>query len=299
MKTSFDLINSYCNVLKTLFERHGVQFDRIEDIHSLRLLEESVDLSERILRKVGLPNSNFYIDLLPWAEVYLYGENEIHRLIAKLESESKQYFDEVAKPDVIHLEHSSIMGFKAEDVLIEMGLPNHVYLEFLYNQILRKGIDNSRNVLIELRKYVADSWVLRNIALAGWSAGEAREKMMQRLEKYEVAYLGEFLDYTDSMQFYNLQKAIMPIYVTGSKVLFIEKAEEEAYMHSHDTWCICVDFEAKTIEGPESLRAFLVASNWFALHPSQQEQMLMRLTGNFSLNEIFDSLVVKFFEMAA
>lgn len=299
MKTSFDLIHDYCSVLKTLFERHGVLFDRIDDLHSLRLLEESVELSERILRKFGLPSSNYFIDLLPWAEVYLYGENEIHRLIARLENESKQYFEEVAKPDVIHLEHSSIMGFKAEDVLMEMGLPHHVYLEFLYNQVLRKGVDNSRNVLTELRKFADDTTVLRNIALAGWSAGPAREQMLKRLEKQEVAYLGEFLDYTDSLQFHNLQQAILPVYMCGSKVLFIEKAEEEAYLHSHDTWCICVDFENNTIEGPESLRDFLVAANWFTLHPEQHEQLLMRLVNNFSQNEIFDSLVVKFYEMAA
>jgi hypothetical protein len=299
MKTSFDLIKSYCETLKALFERQGVKFDRINDIESIELLEQSVSISERILRKFCLPNSNFYIDLLPWAEVYMMGENEIHRLIARLENESKSYFEEVVKPDVMHLEHASILGYKAEDVLDEMGMPNHVYLEFLYNCILRKNADTAKNILLEMKKVSNEPWVLKNIALAGWSSGDARESIMRRLEKYDVTYLDEFLDFSDSMQFNNLQKAVMPVYVCGSKVIFIERADEESYHHNTEAWCICVDFKHLTIEGPDTLKNMLLGEAWFQLHESQHERMLLKLVNAFNKNEIFEKLVVKFYELAA
>ena len=299
MKTSYDLIKSYCNTLKSLFEKHGVNFDRINDIESIELLEESVSLSERILRKFHLPNANSYIDILPWEGVYQYGEDEIHQLIIRLESESKLYFEEVVKPDLFHLKESSILGYKAEDVIIEMGLPSHIYLEFVYNRILCRNIDSPERVLLELKKTGNEPYVLKNIALAGWSIGEAREKIMKRLEKYEVLYLQEFLDYQDILQYNNITQAIVPIYVSGKKVLFIEKEDYQHYLHTQDVPCICVDFENETIEGPDSLRNMLLSEHWFSLHPDQHERLVMKLMLNFDREEIFSKLVMQFFEMAA
>ncbi|MBI3234006.1 MAG: hypothetical protein HYZ42_08180 [Bacteroidetes bacterium] len=299
MKTSYDLIKSYCNTLKSLFERHGVNFDRITDVESIELLEESVSLSERILRKFHLPNANSYIDILPWEGVYQFGEYEIHQLIARLEAESKEYFNEVLKPDLYHLKESAILGYGAQDVLMEMGLPSHIYLEFVYNMILCKNCDSAENVLLELRKSGSDAYVLKNIALAGWSIGDARERIMKRLDKYEVNYLQEFLDYQDTMQYRNVSEAIVPVYVSGKKALFIEKADYDMYLQSQDVHCICVDFEKETIEGPDSLRNMLITEHWFNLHPDQHDRLVMKLMHNFDREEIFSRLVMKFYEIAA
>lgn len=299
MKTSFDLIKDYCNTLKTLFERHGVNFDRITDIESIELLEESVTLSERILRKFHLPNANSYIDILPWEGVYQYSENEIHQLISRLEAESKLYFEEVVKPDLHHLKESSILGYKAIDVLTEMGLPSHIYLEFIYNRILCRSLDSVENVLLELKKTGADAYTLKNIALAGWSTGEAREKILKRLEKFEVLYLEEFLDYQDALQYNNVIEAIVPVYISGKKALFIERADYDVYLQSQDVHCICVDFEHESIEGPDSLRNMLLTDHWFNLHPDQHDRLVIKLMQNFDKEEIFSRLVMKFFTLAA
>lgn len=299
MKTSYDLILAYCNTLKALFEKHGVHFDRITDIESIELLEQSVALSERILRRFHLPNANYYIDILPWEEVYRFGETEIHALIARLESESKLYFEEVVKPDLYHLRESAILGYKASDVLAEMGLPEHVYLTFVYNQILCKSMDAPDQVLLELKRSGNDAYVLKNIALAGWSIGPAREKILSRLEKYEVKYLQEFLDYQDTLQFNQMAQAVVPVYVNGKKAIFIERADYDTYLHSTDVTCICVDFEKETIEGPDSLRNMLIGAHWFQLHEGQHERLLLKLLHQFDREEIFSKLVMRFYEQAA
>ena len=106
MTTTFDLITRYCNVLKELFAREGTQFDRMTDLRSIELFEESILLSERIIRRYHLPTTAHNLDLLPWEEVYLMGEDEIHLMMARLDREYKSYLNEYLRPDVSYLEEA-------------------------------------------------------------------------------------------------------------------------------------------------------------------------------------------------
>lgn len=292
MNTTFDLITRYCNVLKDLFSREGLQFDRITDIRSIQLFEESIILSERIIRRYHLPTTAYNLDLLPWQEVYLMGEDEIHQLMARLQKEYESYLSEYLRPDVSYLEEAVSYGYRCEDVLDDLSISKHSYTEFIYNQILLKSADTTQNVLNEMRKVSQDPNILKNVALAGYSSGEARHFMLNRLDRFDLNYISEYLDFTDSVQYNSLKESIMPVYISKDTALFVDKTDFETGEITLN--CVLVDFANQTISSPMPLLEELKKENWYTMKTHEADLLYYRLMNEFSKNQIFENVLLAF-----
>ena len=292
MTTTFDLITRYCNVLKELFAREGIQFDRMTDLHSIELFEESIILSERIIRRYHLPTSGPNLDLLPWEEVYLMGEDEVHQLMSRLDKEYKSYLNEYLRSDVSYLDEALLYGYEANDVLADLGIGRHSYNEFVYNQVFLKNADSAQNVLNELRVCSKDSYILKNVALAGYSSGDARQMMLNRLEKFDLNYLQEYLDFADSLQFNSLKESMLPVYATKGRVLFVENHED--YLSQTNVACICVDFENQEISQPSTLVDEIKGQHWHPLNTPESDRYYYSLMNIFSKNDIFEKMLMAF-----
>lgn len=297
--TTFDLIRSYCDCLRSLFAREGLRFDRITDLESIELFEKSILLSEQVIRKYGLPVTPVYLDMLPWEEVFLFGEYEIHQLMARMEEERRTFLQEMVKPDLIYLEEAGAAGYQASDVLLDMGLRTHIYLEFVYQQLFLKGYAKAEDVLREWRNIGHDVQGLKDVALAGWSLGEARNRILSRLKKFELMYVEEFLSFSDALQNENLQAAIVPVYENEREIIWMERLEFEEGMGQilNDTQIIRTREDKGIIYAPESLRVLLsdVNAGWKQIPTTAMDKHYFRLINNFSKNDIFDHLLLGFF----
>jgi len=156
------------------------------------LFEESIFLSEKILKDFGLPNSNKYGKMLNFKS--LPTDHDIELLIKKLKKTAAEYLQTSPKNEVQLLHEAIELNLDVDDVFPELDIPTHIYTLFVYNEILLKKVDSPKSVLDALRKANKSKYLnfLGGLVFTK-KYGNAEKEMFEYLNNNGIKYLDTYL----------------------------------------------------------------------------------------------------------
>lgn len=136
--------------LRKLSEKQVILNQEGEPENNGDLFEEILEIQERILENFGLPTNH------PVYENYLYFKNpptdhEIFNRMKLLHKVAIDYLMNNVTTEIQLLKDAQESQRNTFHVLAELSLPTHVYMIFVYEEILLKRRDMLENILQEFR----------------------------------------------------------------------------------------------------------------------------------------------------
>lgn len=174
-----------------LVKAHLILSDNSIEIEG-KVFDEYFQLRKEVLESFGLPNSDKYGKLL--FITHEPNEIEIETMVKEFNNAATEYLLAPIKSDLKYLEEGVLLNLEADEILSELGINRHIYTNFVYNEILIKGVDTPISVLEALR--IANTPKILNILgiiALSQDFSEKESRMLEFLKLKKVKFLDKYL----------------------------------------------------------------------------------------------------------